>query len=359
MNLRTTSSLAALALTATAGFAQIAPVNEDFESKDDTNPLALETSGWLVFGNVWDTGGNYLYGYGPFGAPNHGLGFSVIGLNMGGPAQGGKSLVTYSDYQNANEHNAGNPVEANVFLEQTIDAGDVGKTFEFTFDAQLGDIGGATTAEAFIKVIDSTVFSLDGYANMAMEAVPNTWNSYSLQLLITSDHIGDYFQIGFSNTCTNWENSGMHYDNISLTEQGNGPIGTNYCGPANANSSGNPAVISATGSTSAAANDVTLDVVDLPTGQWTMFINSQTQGFVSPPNSSGNLCVVGQIGRYKNNIMNSGAGGTVSLALDLTNTPTPSGSVSVMAGETWNFQLWFRDVGNTSNFSDAIEITFN
>ena len=70
--------------------------------------------------------------------------------------------------------------------------------------------------------------------------------------------------------------------------------------------------------------------------------------------------MVGSIGRYNANILNSGTIGEVSLALDLANTPTPIGNVAIMVGETWNFQCWYRDLNPqaTSNFSDGLSITF-
>lgn len=141
-----------------------------------------------------------------------------------------------------------------------------------------------------------------------------------------------------------------------------GGLNTNYCGPAVTNSSGQPGVISATGSAVAADNDVTLLASNLPTNQFGYFLNSQTQGFVvSPPGSQGNLCLSGGIGRYTMSVLNTGLTGTMTLVLDLTNTPTPMGSTSVIAGQAWNFQAWFRDVnpGTTSNFTDALSVTFN
>ncbi len=140
-----------------------------------------------------------------------------------------------------------------------------------------------------------------------------------------------------------------------------GPIGTNYCGPANLNSTGAPATISAWGQTSAAANDVRLDIVSLPLNQFGMFITSQTQGFTpNPGGSQGNLCLGGAIGRYSKSLVNSGSTGQAFLQLDLTQTPTPGGPVVVQPGETWNFQTWYRDKNptNTSNFTDGISITF-
>ena len=75
----------------------------------------------------------------------------------------------------------------------------------------------------------------------------------------------------------------------------------------------------------------------------------------------GNLCLGGGIGRHAKQIANSGAAGELVLKLDLTALPRPGGTHSVVAGETWNFQAWYRDKNptNTSNFSDGISITFN
>ncbi len=136
-------------------------------------------------------------------------------------------------------------------------------------------------------------------------------------------------------------------------------IGSNYC-MAVPNTSGGIAVISATGSTSVASNNVTLSATSLPPNQFGIFVTSMTQGFVptAAGTSNGNLCLGGAIGRY-NLIQASGGGGSYSLTIDLTAVPQGGGSVAVTAGQTWNFQTWFRDtVGLGSNFSDGLEILF-
>ena len=60
-------------------------------------------------------------------------------------------------------------------------------------------------------------------------------------------------------------------------------------------------------------------------------------------------------------IFNGGFFGTADVLVDLNDLPQPSGSVAALAGETWNFQAWFRDVAGgaaTSNFSDAWQVTW-
>ncbi len=69
----------------------------------------------------------------------------------------------------------------------------------------------------------------------------------------------------------------------------------------------------------------------------------------------------GGIGRHAKQVANSGADGELVIDVDLTALPRPNGTHSVVAGETWNFQCWFRDNvgGPTSNFTDGIEIVFD
>ena len=48
---------------------------------------------------------------------------------------------------------------------------------------------------------------------------------------------------------------------------------------------------------------------------------------------------------------------SVMRTLDLGAIPTPTAFVAVQPGETWNFQAWYRDSGQT-NFTDGLEILF-
>ncbi len=145
---------------------------------------------------------------------------------------------------------------------------------------------------------------------------------------------------------------------LNSNSGGGGNVGTNYCGPANANSTGMGAQLAGSGSAVAAMNNLTLTGTQMPAGQFAMFLNSPTQGFTQPPGSQGNLCLGGQIGRHTAQIGQVAMDGSFSRTIDLTSLPRPVGGPhSVVAGETWNFQLWFRD-GSFSNFTDGLSITF-
>ena len=155
-----------------------------------------------------------------------------------------------------------------------------------------------------------------------------------------------------------------HLNAFQVRDVTGSSLGTNYCA-ANPNSTGVPAVMGASGSAIAAANDLTLEATELPPNSFCFFLTSQSQGFVqNPGGSQGNLCLGGAIGRFvgPGQIVNSGPAGAATLGVDLTLHPTPTGPVTIVAGETWNFTTWFRDSAGgapTSNFSDGLELQFN
>ncbi len=139
------------------------------------------------------------------------------------------------------------------------------------------------------------------------------------------------------------------------------PIGTSYCGPATPNSTGLAAELAAGGSEAAADNLLRLTGDNLPPNVPVFFLNSRSAGFSVPPGSQGSLCLGSSIGRYVEDLRNSGSAGSATVLLDLVNTPTPFGPVAVRPGDTWYFQAWYRDSnpGATSNFTDGVWITFN
>ncbi len=210
--------LATVVVTAVAlaGWAAVTAYNQDFESLAPPSPGALLGDNWLVFANVYDPGGAYLYGYGPFPAPNDGAAFCAIATGQGGPSQGNQQLSVYSDYNNP-DHGIGNLIETNVFQEQTIAAADAGKTVVFTFEAKYGNLEGASEAEAFIKTLDpSAGYATTNHVIIDMTTVPSTWGTYSIQLAIDGGLAGQLLQFGFTTRASNYEGSGVYYDNVNF-----------------------------------------------------------------------------------------------------------------------------------------------
>ena len=136
-------------------------------------------------------------------------------------------------------------------------------------------------------------------------------------------------------------------------------VGTSYCGPANLKSTGTSGTVSAIGGGFIACPHQ-LVASQLPPQQSGYFLASATQGFVPfPPGSQGNLCLRGAVGRFREQVRNSGTEGSFAIDLDLAAFPPPLPAI-VQPGDTWNFQAWFRDMnpGATSNFTDGVSVTF-
>ncbi|MCP3918076.1 MAG: PQQ-dependent sugar dehydrogenase [bacterium] len=132
---------------------------------------------------------------------------------------------------------------------------------------------------------------------------------------------------------------------------------SDYCS-ANPNSTGNPAEISVTGIPSVTAANLTLNGDGLPPNQFGYFLMAQTQDFLALfGGSQGNLCLGMPIVRFAGDILNTGAGGSVSFPPDFGNLPN---GATFEVGDTWNFQLWYRDQNptTTSNTTAGVSVQF-
>ncbi len=212
---RVVLSFVVVTIVAPAGWSAVTAYSQDFEGMAPPSPGALLGDNWLVFANVYDPGGTYLYGYGSFPAPNDGAAFCAIATGQGGPPQGDQQLSVYSDYNNP-DHGAGYLIETNVFQEQTIAAADAGTTVVFTFDAKYGNLEGASEAEAFIKTLNPGAgYATTNHVTIDMTTVPPSWGTYSIQLAIDSGLVGQILQFGFTTRASNYEGSGIYYDNVN------------------------------------------------------------------------------------------------------------------------------------------------
>jgi hypothetical protein len=139
-------------------------------------------------------------------------------------------------------------------------------------------------------------------------------------------------------------------------------VGSVYCS-ATPNSTGNPALLLVGGSDCVTADSLVLTAASLPANAFGYFLASTTQGSSNPPNSMGTLCLGGDIGRGVGGaILNSGPVGIIRTSSALTLPHPVLGMVQVTAGDTWNYQAWFRDSAGgvaTSNFSDAASLTYH
>ncbi|MFT6109666.1 MAG: hypothetical protein ACJA2W_002588 [Planctomycetota bacterium] len=141
-----------------------------------------------------------------------------------------------------------------------------------------------------------------------------------------------------------------------------GELGSPECSPAVTNSTGLSAALRVIGSGPTALDPLGLQALNLPAGSTTLFLGSRQGGLVVGPGGSlGTLCLGGMIGRFAapGQVATASASGFASLSIHLQNLPQPTGSVAAMAGETWRFQAWYRDLAmgaTASNFTDAVAI---
>ncbi|MFT4541323.1 MAG: hypothetical protein ACI841_001051 [Planctomycetota bacterium] len=346
------AAIATLALTGFAS-AQVIPFSQDFEGMAVADGLALENDGWLVYGNVFDDQNNYLYGYGSFPAPNPGVGFCSLTSGQGSAAQGANQLEVYSDYGNADMNNFDYDIEGNTYREWFLDPSDVSKTFEFSFDAKLGDLVVPSESIAFIKVINTNTWNLAAFVGATTASISGaTWSQHAVQYTIEPGQENFLFQIGFLSLASNHDGSSIYYDNLELVDiGGNPPVGSNYCS-ANANSTGSAASIAGFGSASVLSNSLQLVAGPVPQ-QPGLFYYGPNQ--IQLTFGNGFRCIGGAIVRLP--VMSPTAGELI-FNLDNTNVP-PAGAI--IPGSVWNFQAWYRDPqggGAAYNLSNGLEVTF-
>ncbi len=129
-------------------------------------------------------------------------------------------------------------------------------------------------------------------------------------------------------------------------------IGANFC-IATANSTGQPATISAGGSASIAANDLVLYASPVPASSNGIFYFGPTETQI--PFGNGWRCVGGSTFRLG---IVSAAGGALTRVV---NNTLPPAAGRLLPGTTWNFQAWFRDVaagGSNFNLSNGLRVPF-
>jgi len=134
------------------------------------------------------------------------------------------------------------------------------------------------------------------------------------------------------------------------------PIGERY-GTAHACSSGVAAQLAVYGDERVAALDLGLLAEALPVGSFGVPLASRSRGSLPlPAGSQGVLLVAPPIALLADRVVQADAHGRAFAALDLTR---PMLGATPAAGESWHFQLWFRDAhpGATTNTTGGASVT--
>jgi len=179
----------------------------------------------------------------------------------------------------------------------------------------------------------------------------NRWGDYSLTSVDPEDDLTIWTIQEHTRSQDSW---GTRIGRLKFPEVC--PEPTVYCVGV-ANSVGVGARISSDGSSSIAANDLVLEVDGLPPSVPGIFYYGPNQ--TQLPFGEGWRCVSGSVTRLSPTW--SDQLGHLNRALDLASPPFSSGFGQVVAGESENFQFWYRDtMGGPSGFnlSDALEVEF-
>jgi hypothetical protein len=135
-----------------------------------------------------------------------------------------------------------------------------------------------------------------------------------------------------------------------------GDVGTQGCA-GQPNSTGAPAVLRLAGSASLSANALVPFASNLPPNVATLCAISRNAGFVAPfAGGQGTLCLAAPIGR--STVVTSSNEGRAAYRIDLTAMPTPLGPQAAQIGDTWRFQVWYRDTagGGTTNLTSSVSV---
>lgn len=110
-----------------------------------------------------------------------------------------------------------------------IPARDICKAVTFSFDARRGNINDSgdaacidtpnppcdSTANAFIRTVDPKAgYAMTNSVEENTTTIPETWDRYSISTEIEPGLVDQLLQFGFSATASNFEPSGVFYDNI-------------------------------------------------------------------------------------------------------------------------------------------------
>ena len=218
--------------------------------------------------------------------------------------------------------------------------------------------GGATfgwSATSAVQVGDAETLMLDGELQSFFP-----WSIWEFS-------IGPVAGSGFSGVTGHFQSS---YFEVEYIPQGEGP-GVGYCfgtscpcgnddgGAGCANSTGSGALLAASGTGSLASSDLAFAASGLAAGQFGLFYTGRAQ--LVAPFGDGLRCVgAGAESLHRFPVLQANAAGDIVLA-DVFSSAQASFPGALSAGETWNFQTWYRDPGGPCgaafNLSNALSIT--
>lgn len=164
------------------------------------------------------------------------------------------------------------------------------------------------------------------------------------------------------------QTSGIYYEGVApgtpvptaycFCAGASAPCGNSFAQGGCANSSGAGSILTSSGTASVSLDSLRLHASNVPSGGL-IFMG---RNVVSLPFGDGQRCVGGQTYRYP---LQNGAGVGLDLGpgiIAFANAQFGSFGGGIVAGDTWNFQAWYRDgagpCGSGANTSNAMSVTF-
>ncbi len=240
-------------------------------------------------------------------------------------------------------------------------------TMDILHDVAAGDI------DAFLRLASSSQCGLGNGSEELADGFTGTNNENLVWTNIGGMALDVILEVSV------WPSSNGDCNQYDFVLAGSaGGTGMAFCDPANNNSTGLPTRLM--GDLSApSGSGLHLEADQGPTGQFGYYLigTAATEPGIMLPNSAGRLCLqLGEgnsIGRYNvtgtqfnslGSFDGSGAHqnlvGTSSVGsgFDIPTTVPILGSPTILPGSTWHFQLWHRENGGASNFSNGLSFTF-
>ena len=204
------ASQAIVALSVSAAAAAQIDFSTDFEEG-----ATAVSDNWTWGANQFDDAGctayNSSYGYyrPDFAAPDAGPQVSSLSPQFAAEPDAPKQMVFYSDYNNAAFGGAADKcVEVRVFREvNPITADDVG-VYQFKYETTVDSLDPADAARA------GAVIWLNDAPAATGSALPA--GAYTVDFEITDAMVGGKLQYGFFNKSSNYQDTGVKYDNVSF-----------------------------------------------------------------------------------------------------------------------------------------------
>ncbi|MDF1837666.1 MAG: hypothetical protein P1V35_07355 [Planctomycetota bacterium] len=273
-------------------------------------------------------------------------------------------------------------VQEGLYLDLFVAEND--KDF-YAFDVPVG----ATASIALLHPASSG--NVDGFLRQAGSSACGTGQGGGVDLLASAETNQDWDSMDWTNTTGSTasvvlevlvrDTAGFDcntYDLIlsGLVAPGTSQIGPVFCNPMDANSTGVPTRLGGHWG-SGVGSDLHLDATSGPPNQIGYVLVGSSAAVPGIPISQGRLCMGTQstdvLGRYNvdggphisvgmfdangvlQNLVGTSASGS---GFDVPSTLPIAGFPTIVSGSTWHFQLWHRENGGASNFSNGLSVTF-